>query len=1004
MRHADFKTDLQRLQQLHISGTCQWLLQSPSYLKWRDVSSKLNASDFLWIQGKPGCGKSVLASQIIRDLHSLGGSVVLYIFCKNGDENKNTLESVLRNLIFEILEFSPQQAFHRLLLNTRLNEKSQYAQSEETLWNIITQMIKEVNFIHCVIDGLDECQSSTPERVSFLSRLVEIFKQTPHAKLILISQLHLSESAEHFSLWIDITIQPSNVRDDIGLLALTRMEESKKLCAHPQKDSLLEQLVARSNGMILWAELMIKELELGHWNIQSVLQRPPEGLFEMWQSILQRISNSRLITKKISDALQLVLAAAQPLSLEELALGLAVAHGLCDHEDYDTREDAMIEGRLIVQESSPLLISMPDNTVQLTHTSLREYLFSQELPSVPKFFGFNEQDAHVRMSIVLITYMSFQIFQAALTTQLQPKCFLLEYATRWLVYHTTRTGISTQVSKRLLAFFDIIQGWKWLQRLSDAYDVSFGHLQLLQLELATWAQSSCFDDKTVNTFSNVLLILAQKRYEAMKSLPNDDRLLLKSMENMALTFSHQKKWKKAEEMHLKVLEIYERVLGAEHPNTLKTFSNLAMVYNGQGRYDESEKLFMQILETSPMVLGAESLDVMHNLAMTFDNQGRYKESESLGLQILAIRSRTLGSEHPNTLMSMHNLAATFALQKRFNEAEKLYVQVLETRTKVLGSEHPDTLMSMQNLAYTFTHQQRLKEAEHIQVRAAGIEKKLLGAEHSNTLTSMRNLAWTYHKQGRYKESEELGEEILEKSKRVLGEEHPLTLCSMHNLAATFRGQKRLKEAEEIQLQVLEIQNRVLGPEHPETMCSTHNLAGIYDGQGRYQESEKLNKQIMKTRTKLLGAEHPDTLLSMHNLAQVIFNQDRVKEAEEIQVQVLETQKRVSGAEDPTTLLYMQNLAGIFTSQGRYEESENLYMQVIETSKRALGPEHPQILASMQNLAGIIARQKRFKEAEELLVQVLEMRTKVLGVEHPDTLMSMQSLASLFGSQDRLREA
>lgn len=80
LKHADFETDFQRLQQVHISGTCQWFLKSQSYLEWRDPSSSPSASGFLWIQGKPGSGKSVLASQIIQDLQSFGDTVVVYVF------------------------------------------------------------------------------------------------------------------------------------------------------------------------------------------------------------------------------------------------------------------------------------------------------------------------------------------------------------------------------------------------------------------------------------------------------------------------------------------------------------------------------------------------------------------------------------------------------------------------------------------------------------------------------------------------------------------------------------------------------------------------------------------------------------------------------------------------------------------------------------------------------------------------------------------------------------
>ena len=897
---------MRKLKQVHISGTCQWFLKSPLYLKWRDLSSNSRASDFMWIQGKPGSGKSVLASQIIRDLHSCGGSVVLYIFCKNGEENRDTLESILRNLIFEMLEWSPQkQAFHRLLLNARLNEKSQYALSVEVLWNLLTQMISEVEIMHCVIDGLDECHSSKSNRVSFLSRLVEVFIQrAPRAKLVLISQLHLSESGDHSSFWMDFSIQPSSVRGDIELLALTRIGGSKVLNTHPEKDNLLKQLVARSNGMLLWTELMIKELEAGHWNVTNVLEKPPEGLFEMWRSILERISHSRLGTEKISHTLQLLLAAARPLSHEELALALAVSHGLCQHEDYDSRGDAIAEGRLIVQELSPLLTSMPDDTVQLAHSSLKDYLFYPDTPSASTFSYFNGKDAHARMSSVLITYMSFQSFKSALTGQLQPKYFLLEYATRWLVYHPTRTGVSTQTADILVTFFNTVQGWKWLQRLQETFGISFGHLQLLQSDMASWAESSCFSDKSVYTLSNFLLILAQSRHEIMKSLPNDDLLLLNSMHNLAATFGYQGRWKEAEELQVQVVELHNRALGAEHPDTLISMHNLAWTFDSQGRYKESEKLNKQILEASTRVLGAEhpqTIRSMHNLATTFCGQDRLKEAEEMQVRALRIRERVLGAEHQNTLSSLHNLAWTFNSQGRYKESEELNMKILETSTRVLGAEHPQTLMSMHNPAGQLGNQKRWKEAEDLHGQILEMRTKVLGAEHPDTLMGMHSLAWVFNSQGRYKESEKLNMQILETRMRVLGAEHPHTLMSMHNLAGIFGDQERWKEAEELYLPVLETRTKVLGAEHPATLMSMHNLAITFDRQGRYKESEQLNMQILEMSTRVLGAEHPETLTSMSNLAWNYHALGRRNEAIELMAKVVDLRSKRVGPDHPHTL-------------------------------------------------------------------------------------------------------
>ena len=906
------------------------------------------------------------------------------------------MESILRNLIFEMLECSSlKPAFHRLVLNARLNEKSQYAQSIEILWNLFTEMIDKMDVIHCIIDGFDECQSSEFERASFLSRLVKVFNQTtPDAKLILISQLHLSESEDHSSYWIGFSIEPSSVQEDIEILATTQIESSKVLKTHPEKDNLLKQLVLRSNGMILWTKLMIKELKAGHWNIHNVLEKPPQGLFEMWQSILQRISHSRLGAEKLSRTLQLILAAARPLSHEELALSLAVVQGLRQHEDYDTRGDATAEGRLIVQESSPLLTSMPDNTVQLSHSSLKDYLLFQDAPSVSRYFYFNEQDAHAQMSTVLIKYMSFQSFQAPLSEQLQPKYFLLEYATRWLVYHSMRTGVSTPVAENLVLFFGLVQGWTWLQRLSDAYDISFGHLQLLQSDMASWAQSSCSNDQSVYTISNFLLVLAQNRYESMKSLPNDNLLLLDSMDNLGTTLGYLGRDKETEDLQMQVVEIRKRVLGAEHSDTLKSMQALSLSFLNQGRYKESEKLNLQILELSTRALGAEHLDTLSSmsfLALDFHKQARYKESEKLNMQILEIRTRVLGVEHPATLISMDGLAKNFHKQARYKESEKLNIQLLEIRTKMLGAEHPETLDIMHNLARSLQKQGRYKESEKLNIQILEISMRVLGAEHPSTLASMHNLASDFDRQGRYEESAKLNMQCLEICTRVLGAEHPDTLDTMHNLAADFDSQGWYKESEKLNMQILEISTRVLGAEHPHTLDSMFNLARILDHQSRFKESEKLNMQCIDISTRVLGAEHPHTLDSMHNLATDFDRQGRYEESEKLNMQILETKTRVLGAEHPHTLDSMHNLATDFDRQGRYEESEKLNMQILETKTRVLGAEHPSTLKTMNNLAWDYRDLGRRNEAIELMEKVVDLRSRTIGPDHPDTLGSIFAL-------------
>jgi tetratricopeptide (TPR) repeat protein len=72
----------------------------------------------------------------------------------------------------------------------------------------------------------------------------------------------------------------------------------------------------------------------------------------------------------------------------------------------------------------------------------------------------------------------------------------------------------------------------------------------------------------------------------------------------------------------------ERVLGADHPDTLGTRNNLAIAYSDAGRTDEAIRLYEQTLADQERVLGAdhpETLATRNNLAIAYRAAGRTDE-------------------------------------------------------------------------------------------------------------------------------------------------------------------------------------------------------------------------------------------------------------------------------------------------------------------------------------------------------------------------------------------
>jgi len=126
---------------------------------------------------------------------------------------------------------------------------------------------------------------------------------------------------------------------------------------------------------------------------------------------------------------------------------------------------------------------------------------------------------------------------------------------------------------------------------------------------------------------------------------------------------------------------------------------IGMYYWEQGRSDEAERLELEVLELYKKVLGVKHLNTilaMANLASTWCQQGRSDEAEQLKLEVLKLYKEVLGVKHPDTILAMANLASIWWQQGRSDEAEQLQLEVLELRKEVLGAKHLDTTQVMAN--------------------------------------------------------------------------------------------------------------------------------------------------------------------------------------------------------------------------------------------------------------------------------------------------------------------
>ncbi len=171
------------LKKRHI-GTGQWLLQDARYSRWKEAPSR----SFLWLNGIPGCGKTILSSTVIENLENdAATNTILYFYFTFTDTAKQTLEYALRALTSQLYHSKPDiQKYLDACFASHDNGRKQ--PSVDTLCRILDEMIRQIGEVWIVLDALDECPSKDRRREALLEWVYNAYTRHQNIHLLATSR------------------------------------------------------------------------------------------------------------------------------------------------------------------------------------------------------------------------------------------------------------------------------------------------------------------------------------------------------------------------------------------------------------------------------------------------------------------------------------------------------------------------------------------------------------------------------------------------------------------------------------------------------------------------------------------------------------------------------------------------------------------------------------------------------------------------------------------------
>ncbi|KAH7025222.1 ankyrin repeat-containing domain protein [Microdochium trichocladiopsis] len=431
------------------AGSGSWLFESDAFRQWQFGQRR-----HLWLHGRAGFGKTILSTTIYEQLELAGGFTLFRFFFDFRDARKQSLESLLRSLAYQLHQMSSEpsrivdQAFELHGSGKRQPDLSALSQ---TIVAALTATPKAV----LVLDALDECTT----RRELLLWLRDTVKNLEGCDFKLIVTARPEPEFERevppvFGPENCVALDKTAVDADIRSYVMAELQEprfSEKGIPQSILDSIVDKVGDGADGMFRWAFCQMDVLARCHHAeaLEGALTSLPKSLDETYDRMLANIP-----TELQSDAarlLRFMLSMDRPMTVDTAIDVIATRiDGEQDKRGFN-RDRRLFRKHDLLEYCPGLIIfsheeDMP--TVHLAHFSVKEYLHRHD--------RFQQVLISEEVSLVCLSYMMSATYKVM-------KLYSLAYWAKELWSRHTRMAQSSAAVVEVVSLFlqdeRSLQGW-----------------------------------------------------------------------------------------------------------------------------------------------------------------------------------------------------------------------------------------------------------------------------------------------------------------------------------------------------------------------------------------------------------------------------------------------------------------------------------------------------------------------------------------------------------------
>lgn len=932
----------QRKLQAKVPNTCEWILSHPVFVQWDTSESEDAADRFLFISGKSGCGKTILASSITEALKRQGKQT-MYFYFSGLERSQQDADNLVRWFLLDALRLTPDETVQSTV-------KSLFSKGDPTsldLWGAFgTIMAKSETSTYLVVDGIDECQDLIGDLFAHLRGIISC---SMRLKIVLLGRSHVFEG-QTSTHWIHVT--NDLLQADLKAFITTETQKNELLKQPNIQEMVIDGLLDKADGMFLWARLSINELCRAYSldDTKRILQRLPSGIENTYDRILHEIiiSNGEMGLEPTKNILELLVASGRTLELKELQHAYAIASRMrrpeYERDDLDAYKGPNPEKMFL--RACRGLIDIDNDKIRLVHLTAKEYLTraatlwnSQilmlriELSESHELFG--------NICVESINNDGFEWFhkrEGLFMSKNLDYPPLFSYAFRFITYHFNRMKNPSPETISRIKQFATTHLVSWFEMLIVA----------------------CFMD-------GPMAVTMQEFWEAVDWLTDDPFSIIIPLGTMKEQFrmiyqAHAGNYWQSQ--RLRLLGEFFSFVEEDDSNASRSAANKQkgklVNRNGQQLTQDSMSQVIQLLADHHTLPLSKQSDLMSQLGQIFRRHGYVKELLSPFDMLFRLFKSKMNSFPILVLIGFGGLCRPL---KRPENALEIFSMVL---TRLGDDDEKMKYQVWELIGYTNGDIHDYEAAFHAHQIAWIGRRNLLGPKHRKTANSVHWMGYACYKQKKYAEAEQYLRQALSLHKELYGLNHKDTATTIYWLGSTRYQQGDYTEAEEHFRQAASVRRKMSGNKDKETAMSVHWIGLSLYRKEKFPEAEGHFRQAASMRAASLGKKDKLVVRSLFWLGYSILSQARYAEAESHFRRAAAINTAVHG-DDRETAVSLTALGEALYLQKRYTKAEEQFRRsqlIIEQTSLREGDTY--ILNNPLLLGLSLCLQRKFREAEDIL--------------------------------------